>query len=134
MANYTPLPSIKNTREIRDLAIKGRRFTFEGLTLYFKPNYLTSCRVAIAVRKKTGKAVIRNLIKRRIKDILRLQQNHFRIFADLLIVVNPNPCLHEFSSLNNMILQVLNKLGMLKSINCLLESTSTESLNRIQKL
>ncbi len=127
MANFSPLPSIKNTREIRDLAINGRRHTFEGLTFYYKPNNLSTCRVAIAVRKKSGKAVTRNLIKRRIKDILRLQQNQLRKIADILIVVNPNPCLYEFSSLNNILLHILNKLSILKS-------NTSESLNKFQKL
>lgn len=117
MAKFSPLPSIKNTREIRDLAIKGKRYSFEGLTFYIKLNDLSTCRVAIAVRKKSGKAVIRNLIKRRIKDILRQLQTQFRLIVDILIVVNPNPCLHDYSSLNDVVVQILNKVSMLKSNN-----------------
>lgn len=117
MVAQSPLVSIKNNREIRHLISHGRRYTCDGITVFYYPNQFEQSRLAVAVKKKVGKAVIRNLVKRRIKDIFRAIKSQLTKNYDLLVLVNPNQAVYLFESIKVTLLHICTEQAIIKNVN-----------------
>lgn len=64
----------------------GSTVTGRYLVLYYKKNNTGKNRLGITVSKKVGKAVVRNRIRRLIKESYRLDENSFKKGFDIVIV------------------------------------------------
>ncbi len=95
--NYTfhSLQKIKSEKEISSLLRSGRRWKSSLFTLVFRPNSNTFDRVAILVSKKNGSAVVRNRIKRVLREIFRNIRVENPQYFDILI------CPHYSSSVRS---------------------------------
>ena len=51
--------------------MKGRRIASRTLTLYLRDNEMGRVRLGLAVGRKLGNAVVRNRIKRRLRELVR---------------------------------------------------------------
>ena len=60
------------------------------LTLVTKPNDLPHNRLGLSVSRKVGKAVVRNRIKRLLRDAFRLTQHDQPAGYDIVVIVRPN--------------------------------------------
>lgn len=65
------LASIKKNREFRRIYAEGLSTADKFLVLYRSPKREEAARIGISISRKVGGAVVRNRIKRRIKEILR---------------------------------------------------------------
>ncbi len=63
--------TLKKNREFRRVYQQGKSTANRNLVLYYLPNNLNELRTGITVSKKVGKSVVRNLVKRRIRESLR---------------------------------------------------------------
>lgn len=66
-----PLESLRSRSAIENVLRSGRRIRVGSLVLYHRFNGDESNRYAVAAKVKAGKAVARNLIRRRLKARLR---------------------------------------------------------------
>ena len=64
---------------------EGRRASCRFLTLYGLPNSLDDCRLGLTVTRKVGGAVVRNRIKRVLRDIYRRNRGRLDVPMDLVI-------------------------------------------------
>jgi ribonuclease P protein component len=69
---------------------KGRRAACAMLAVHVRPNELGRPRLGLAVGRKVGSAVVRNRIKRRLREGFRLSTAPEGY--DLLVVVRPAGC------------------------------------------
>jgi ribonuclease P protein component len=74
-------------RRARDRAPRG--WPHPLLVLYVAPNDLDHSRVGITVSGRVGKAVVRNLVRRRLREALRARLPRLRPGLDLLLVARP---------------------------------------------
>ena len=73
-------------------------------------------RVGITVSKKIGNAVKRNLVKRRIKaSLLKVSQNKFLKYADLIIIGKKKVLSKDFTGLCSDLESAFNKIKLLQS-------------------
>jgi ribonuclease P protein component len=70
-------------RRVRDLAPRG--WPHRLLVLYAAPNELDRTRVGITVSGRVGNAVMRNKVRRRLREAMRARQPRLRAGLDLVI-------------------------------------------------
>lgn len=85
------------------------------LVLYAKPNRLTTNRVGITASKKLGHAVVRNRVRRRLREIYRLNEERFLPGYDIVVVARVRCIDAEFGRLTQAYLSLAEKAGILKN-------------------
>jgi len=84
------------------------------LVLYARPNRTGSNRIGITVSRKLGKAHIRNRIRRRLREVYRLNEDLFLPGWDIVVVARTKAIFADFDHLTAAYLQLAEKAGILK--------------------
>lgn len=85
------------------------------LVLYARKNRTNTNRVGITVSKKLGHAVVRNRVRRRLREIYRLNESKFQPGWDIVVVVRSKSVNAEFQKLEASYLTLAQKAGILRS-------------------
>ena len=83
------------------------------LVLYARRNRLGVNRVGITTGKKLGKAHIRNRIRRRVREVYRLNEASFTSGWDIVVVVRSKAINATFTQLTDSYLSLAKKAGIL---------------------
>jgi ribonuclease P protein component len=89
-------------------------FASPYMVLYARKNRTGANRVGITVSKKLGKAHIRNRIRRRLREVYRLNEEAFQPGWDIVLVARSRALNAPFSQLNASCLSLAAKAGILK--------------------
>jgi ribonuclease P protein component len=81
--------TIKKNREFRQVFARGRYSSDRLLVVYRAANGSGRRRFGVTVSRKLGGAVVRNRVRRRLKEICRLNQEVFPSGYDYVIVARP---------------------------------------------
>ena len=84
------------------------------LVLYARKNHSQSNRVGITVSKKLGGAVIRNRVRRRLREVYRLNEDRFTPGWDIVVVARSRCIKADFTTLTDAYLSLTEKAGILK--------------------
>lgn len=84
------------------------------LVLYARPNRLHKNRVGVTVSKKLGKAVVRNRVRRRLREVYRLNEDKFTSGWDIVVVARSRCVGAEFEKLTQSYLSLAQKAGILQ--------------------
>ena len=105
--------SLKKNYEFRRLYTRGKSAEGSRLVLYVRQNRTEGNRLGITVGKKLGKAVVRNRIRRRIREIYRLNEARLARGRDLVVVARSRSVDAKFRELEEEFLRLAGKLGLL---------------------
>lgn len=105
---------IRKNREFRNVYKKGRSISNRYLVLYIKKNGKDLSRLGISVSKKVGKAVIRNKVKRRIRESYKLYSNEVAKGYDVIFIARVSSNNQDFKVINNSVVNLLKKAGIMK--------------------
>ena len=83
------------------------------LVLYARKNRTGTNRVGITVSKKLGKAHIRNRVRRRLREVYRLNEARFKPGWDIVVVARSRCVGADFSKMENAYLSLAKKAGLL---------------------
>ncbi len=86
------------------------------LVLYAKKNRLNTNRVGVTVSKKLGGAVVRNRVRRRLREVYRLQENLFSPGWDIVVVARSRCITADFEKLTRAYLALAEKAGILEEV------------------
>ena len=84
------------------------------LVLYARKNHSANNRVGITVSKKLGGAVVRNRVRRRLREVYRLHEEQFAPGWDIVVVARSRCIKSDFQTLTNAYLSLAAKAGILK--------------------
>ena len=85
------------------------------LVLYARPNRSATNRVGITASKKLGHAVVRNRVRRRLREVYRLNEELFAPGWDIVVVARSRCIDADFQKLTHAYLSLARKAGVLKS-------------------
>ena len=85
------------------------------LVLYARKNRLDQNRVGITVSKKLGKAHMRNRVRRRFREVYRLNEDKFLPGWDIVVVARSKAVEAPFEKLTKSYLSLAKKAGILRS-------------------
>ena len=83
------------------------------LVLYARRNRTSTNRVGITVSKKLGKANVRNRIRRRLREVYRLNEEKFQSGWDIVVVARSRAIGAPFEKLTENYLELAKKAGIL---------------------
>lgn len=84
------------------------------LVLYARKNRTGGNRVGITVSKKLGKAHVRNFVRRRLREIYRLNEDKFQPGWDIVVVARTKAVSADFGRLTQSYLALAKKAGALR--------------------
>ncbi|MBI5199032.1 MAG: ribonuclease P protein component [Nitrospirae bacterium] len=117
MNRITPDSRIRKGYEFKDIYKIGNAFRSDCLVLFVKKNNINYPRYGLSVGKKIGGAVIRNRVKRRLREIMRELLRSIQGGFDLVFVARKGTEDMNFNDLKDrvkeLILRATNK-GYLK--------------------
>lgn len=111
MKNTLPIRLNKNFKR---MYYKGKTCANQYLAVYYLKNKLNSNRLGITVSKKIGKAVVRNKVKRLIKENYRLKENLLVTGFDLVIVSRVRANSANFRMISQAMDGLFDKINLFK--------------------
>ena len=104
--------SLKQNYEFRSLYARGKNTAGVYLAMYARRNRRNVTRLGVSVSSKLGGAVVRNRVRRRIKEAYRLLEDKFIRGADIVIVARSRAIGAEFSALGDELLKLGGRLQL----------------------
>jgi ribonuclease P protein component len=107
--------SLKKNHEFRRLYASGKSVSSQYAVVYCRKNRSASNRVGLTVSTKLGTAVCRNKIRRRYREIYRINEEKFDPGYDIVIVPRSKSKLAPFRVLETDFISLMRKLGVCRS-------------------
>lgn len=102
---------IKKNREYNEIIKTGKKYSNEGIIIYYTLNDIENYYFGFSVSKKLGNAVLRNKIKRQIKNILdkKTYKNGFKC----IIMVKREFIEKNYKEKEEIIFNIINKINII---------------------
>ena len=106
---------IKKNSQFRFIYNRGKSVSDSNLVLYIvKNNKSNTLRLGITVSKKIGKAIVRNRVKRLIRESYRLNKHKFRYGYDIIFVARGLSRERNYWEIEKSVVNLMKKGGLLK--------------------
>jgi len=106
--------SLKLNHLFRRLYQKGKSAANKYLVIYCRRNGSPENRIGYTVSSKLGHAVVRNRVRRRLREIYRLHESQFRPGWDLVVVARSRAVDAPYKKLEGAYLSLAEKLDLLR--------------------
>ena len=105
---------LKENHLFRRAYNRGKSAADSRLALYVRRNGQKTNRLGLTVSTKVGGAVVRNRIRRRLREIYRLHEDRLAPGCDVVIVARVQAASSDYHQLEKSFLRLADKLGLLK--------------------
>lgn len=105
--------SLKENRVFRRLYAKGRSAVSPTMVLYCRKNGRRENRLGLTTGTKLGHAVVRNRVRRRLREIYRLQEHRLSTGYDIVVVARVRAVYSRYAELERDFLRLAKKLQLL---------------------
>lgn len=106
--------SLKENHLFRRAYQKGKTAADGRLALYVRRRGGQGNRLGLTVSTKLGHAVVRNRVRRRLREIYRLHEDQLIGGVDVVVVARVRAAHSRYSQLESSFLRLADKLGLLK--------------------
>ena len=104
--------SMKNNYEFRRLYSKGRFASTPLMAVYVRKNRTRRNKLGLTVSTKLGNAVVRNRIRRRLREIYRLHEQEILPGFDIVVVGRSAISKADYHRMETDFLRLAEKLGL----------------------
>ncbi|MFW5998422.1 MAG: ribonuclease P protein component [bacterium] len=108
------METLKKTRQFKKVYENGKSYATPNLVLYRLSNKKEYNRFGFSISKKIGNAVIRNKLRRRIKEIIRHNEKYIRNGYDLVFIARKPVVNLDFFHLKKNTIYLFKKSGIWK--------------------
>ena len=105
---------LKENHLFRRAYNKGKTAADSRLALYVRRNGQKINRLGLTVSTKVGCAVVRNRIRRRLREIYRLHEDGLACGCDVVVVARTRCASSDYRQLEKSFLRLADKLGLLR--------------------
>ena len=106
--------TIKENYEFRRMYAKGKSGVSSCLVVYYRKNRLGHNRLGVTVSTKLGHAVVRNRVRRRLRELYRLHRQEMLPGYDVIAVARMRAVDMPYAKLEKQYLRCLAQLGLLR--------------------
>lgn len=104
--------TLKKNYEFRRLYAKGRSAVMPTLVIYLRRTKRGGNRVGFTVTTHLGHAVVRNRVRRRLREIYRLHEGELQRGADLVVVARSRAVRASYQDLERDFIAACRKLSL----------------------
>ena len=104
--------SLKQNHEFRRLYNKGKSAVSPYFAVYCRKTGRTYSRLGITTGVKLGKAVRRNFVRRRIRELYRTNEWKLQPGYDIVVVARTRAIFARYGDLEHSFQQLMRKLGL----------------------
>ena len=90
----------------------GEHVSGEHMVLYVASSKTKNIKVGLAVTKKVGHAVVRNKVRRRLREIIKKQVPNLKQNNNIIVVARDNITEASFEKLSNEFLKLIKKANL----------------------
>ena len=106
--------ALKQNHLFRRVYQRGKSSAGRYVVVYCRKNGLDGNRLGLTVGGKVGKAVVRNRIRRRIREAYRLSEGDYRRGFDIVVVARSRAASAEYRDIADCLRKQSEKLGLLR--------------------
>ena len=107
--------TLKKNYEFRRLYSRGKTAVTPFLVTYARKTKRRDNRIGFTVSTKLGKAVVRNRIRRRLREIYRLHEAEFSRGLEIVFVARGRAASASYGQLERALLSACRKLELMRS-------------------
>ncbi len=108
---------LRKRADIERVRALKRSWAHPLLVLYVAPNDLGITRIGVSVSRKVGSAVVRNRVKRRIREAARLRYEELVQGYDLLFIARPAAAEADWQAIREAVDSLLRRARLLKAVS-----------------
>lgn len=105
---------LRHTEDFQRMRIEGQPFRNRWMLVSIAPNQLDHNRYGVIVSKHLGKAVTRNLVRRRLRETVRVLHSQLHQGYDVVIIPRPPLVEQPFSVTQRTVSELFQKAGILE--------------------
>ena len=106
--------TLKKNSDFRRMYAKGKSSANRYLVVYCRRNGSDINRMGYTISTKLGGAVVRNRVRRRLREIVRLNMPNMKTGRDIVVVARARAVGARYEELNKAYLSACTALGLLK--------------------
>ena len=91
----------------------GEHFSGEHIVLYVVSSKTKNIKVGLAVTRKIGHAVVRNRVRRRLREIIKKQVPNLKQNYNIIVVARENVINASFEKLTNEFIKLIKKANLI---------------------
>jgi ribonuclease P protein component len=104
---------LRRSGDFQRLRRHGRRVETANFILFFQPSPLADARLGLTVSRKVGNSVVRNRVKRRVREFFRTRRPCFVSVFDLSVVARSGAAILAQIHLEEELTAALRRLSLL---------------------
>jgi ribonuclease P protein component len=94
---------------------QGKVVSHRDLLLSYAPNTFDHNRYGFITSKRLGKAVVRNQVRRRLRESIRQHHPHLRPGYDVVLIARQRAVLQPFNALHRIIEELVRRASLLET-------------------
>jgi ribonuclease P protein component len=103
--------SLKKPSEFSKVYKRGKSYADKNIVIYYMPTQLGMTRVGFSISKKVGNAVVRNKVRRFIKESLRVNFNNIGSY-DLVFVARVRSSQVDYHEITRSLKYIFKKISI----------------------
>lgn len=104
--------SIKKNQDFKEVYNNGKSYANKLLVIYYLPNEKDYNNLGLSVSKKVGNSVVRNRIRRLIKESYRLNEDKIKKGYNIIIIAKVRSNSADFKSIEKALLHLMKKVKL----------------------